>query len=145
MADSSPVIVIVHGAWQRPTQYDLLKQGLVDRGFTVLQPESATAGTTIDKVKGKTHLDDVAVIHAAIEESLAAGKEIVLVCHSYGGVPASAAAEGYQVHERRAKGLPGGIKHIVYLAAFALPEKGSNLLVAFGGSYPPFMKNTVRL
>ncbi|KAK2668877.1 Alpha/Beta hydrolase fold [Fusarium oxysporum f. sp. vasinfectum] len=123
MVHDKPVIVIVHGAWQRPSQYDALKQGLASRGFSVVQPESATAGTVISEVCGKTYLDDVTVIRAALEQPLAAGKEIVLVCHSYGGIPGSAAAEGYQVHERHEKGLPGGIKHIVYLAAFALPRE----------------------
>lgn len=108
-----------------------------------MQPESATAGTVISEVCGKTYLDDVTVIRAAVEQPLAAGKEIVLVCHSYGGIPGSAAAEGYQVHERHEKSLPGGIKHIVYLAAFALPEKGMSLLSAIGGTYAPFMNNEV--
>ncbi|KAF4444398.1 hypothetical protein FALBO_17234 [Fusarium albosuccineum] len=141
MATNKPVIVLVHGAWQRPAQYESLKDGLVGRGFSVLRPESATSGTDVTKVRGKTYLDDVAIIRRAIEEPLAAGKEVVLVCHSYGGIPTSAAAEGYQVHERREKRLPGGIKHIVYLAAFALPEKGLSLLKAIGGSYAPFMDN----
>ncbi|KAJ9414659.1 hypothetical protein QL093DRAFT_2569427 [Fusarium oxysporum] len=123
------------------SQYDALKQGLASRGFSVVQPESATAGTVISEVCGKTYLDDVTVIRAAVEQPLAAGKEIVLVCHSYGGIPGSAAAEGYQVHERHEKGLPGGIKHIVYLAAFALPEKRMSLLSAIGGTYAPFMNN----
>ncbi|KAH7020465.1 Alpha/beta hydrolase fold-1 [Ilyonectria destructans] len=141
MATDKPVIVLVHGAWQRPDQYESLKQGLAGRGFTVLQPESATSGTSIAELRGKTYLDDVAVIRGAIEEPLAAGKEVILVCHSYGGIPTSAAAEGYQVHERREQGLPGGIKHIVYLAAFAFPEKGLSLLIALGGAYAPFMDN----
>lgn len=143
MANDKPVIVLVHGAWQRPIQYETLKQGLAGRGFSVLQPESATAGTVISEIRGKTYLDDVAVIRETMEESLAAGKEIVLVCHSYGGIPGSAAAEGYQIHERREKGLPGGIQHIVYLAAFAFPEKGLSLLAAIGGTYAPFMNNKV--
>ncbi|KAL5589384.1 hypothetical protein FOVSG1_011251 [Fusarium oxysporum f. sp. vasinfectum] len=141
MVHDKPVIVIVHGAWQRPSQYDALKQGLASRGFSVVQPESATAGTAISEIRGKTYLDDIAVIRAAMEQPLAAGKEIVLVCHSYGGIPGSAAAEGYQAHERREKGLPGGVKHIVYLAAFALPERGMSLLSAIGGAYAPFMNN----
>ncbi|EXK28597.1 hypothetical protein FOMG_15066 [Fusarium oxysporum f. sp. melonis 26406] len=126
MVHDKPVIVIVHGAWQRPSQYDALKQGLASRGFSVVQPESATAGTVISEVCGKTYLDDVTVIRAVVD---------------YGGIPGSAAAEGYQVHERHEKGLPGGIKHIVYLAAFALPERGMSLLSAIGGTYAPFMNN----
>lgn len=75
----------------------------------MLQPESAASGNAIIEIRGKAYLNDVAITHGAIEEPLAAGKEVILVCHSYGGIPASAAAEGYQVHERREHGLPGGI------------------------------------
>ncbi|KAJ4253962.1 hypothetical protein NW762_010361 [Fusarium torreyae] len=141
MINSKPTIVIVHGGWQRQYQYEALAQGLVERGFEVLRPESATAAAEVSQVKGKTYLDDVAVIRDIIEAPLAAGKEIILVCHSYAGIPASAAAEGYQVPERKVQGLSGGIKHIVYLAALALPAKGLSLLAAIGGSYPPWMDN----
>ncbi|KAI9167925.1 Vegetative incompatibility protein [Paramyrothecium foliicola] len=113
---------------------------LIGKGFEVFQPESATAGADAGQIRGKTYRDDVSAIHKAIEPSLTAGKEIVLVCHSYGGIPASASAEGYQVHERKEKGLTGGIKHIVYMAAAALPTRGLSLFDTFGGSYPDWMK-----
>lgn len=143
MPSDKPVVVIIHGAWQRQQQYQLLGQSLLDRGFEVLRPENATAGREIAEIQGKAYLDDVAVIHKAIEPSLAAGREIVLVCHSYGGIPTSAAAEGYQVHERKEKGLAGGIKHIVYLAAAALPFKGLSLIAALGGLYADWMDKQV--
>ncbi|KAI1018650.1 hypothetical protein LB503_005532 [Fusarium chuoi] len=128
MVNSKPTIVIIHGGWQRQYQYEALAQALLEKGF---------------EVKGKTYLDDVAVIRDIIEVPLAAGEELILVCHSYAGIPTSAAVEGYQVHERKEQGLPGGIKHIVYLAAVALPAKGLSLLAAIGGSYPPWMDKQV--
>ena len=143
MSSEKPVVVVIHGAWQRQQQYQLLGQSLVDRGFEVLRPESATSGQETVEIQGKTYLDDVAVIHKTMEPSLAAGREIVLVCHSYGGIPTSAAAEGYQIHERQEKGLTGGIKHIVYLAAAALPSKGSSLITTVGGSYADWMDKQV--
>ncbi|KAM5342263.1 hypothetical protein ACJ41O_013229 [Fusarium nematophilum] len=137
--DSKSVIVIVHGAWHRPKHYDGLKQGLADRGFSVIQPENVTSGAASD-IAGKTHLDDVAVIHQAMEEPLAAGQEITIVCHSYGGIPGSAAVEGYQIHERREKGLPGGVRHVVFVTSFALPAKNLTLLMALGGEYGDFLE-----
>lgn len=144
MATQQPIIVLVHGAWQTAAQWDLLAQGLTSKGFTVVRPQGASSGTDATSIRGKTYQDDVGVIHFAMESHLAAGKEIILVCHSYGGVPASAAAEGYQLHERRSRNLLGGIKHIVYLAAFAFPMKGLSLLMALGGDYAPFMNNKVK-
>lgn len=143
MAPENPIIVLVHGAWQTAAQWQPLAERLVGSGFTVVQPQNASSGTDAATLRGKTYQDDVKVIRSAMQPHLAAGKEIVIVCHSYGGVPASAAAAGYQVHERRALGLSGGIRHIVYLAAFAFPAKGLSLLMALGGDYAPFMNKKV--
>jgi len=143
MATEKPIIVLIHGAWQTAAQWQPLAEVLITNGFTVLQPQNASSGTDAAAIRGKTYRDDVEVIRFALESHLATGKEIVLVCHSYGGVPASAAAEGYQVHERRALGLSGGIKHVVYLAAFAFPAKDISLLMALGGDYAPFMNKKV--
>ncbi|KAG8166288.1 hypothetical protein KVR01_004840 [Diaporthe batatas] len=136
-----PVIVLIHGPWQTAAQWQPLADGLKSDGFTVLQPQNATSGPDAAAIRGKTYRDDVEVIRLAIEPHLTAGKAIVFVCHSYGGVPASAAADGLQVQDRRALGLTGGVKHIVYLAAFASPVKEISLLMALGGAYAPFMDN----
>jgi alpha-beta hydrolase superfamily lysophospholipase len=137
-----PVIAIVQGAWHRAIHYQGLVQSLTNNGFTVLQPDNVTAGKDED-IKGKTHLDDVEAIRKSLQPLLDKGQRIILVCHSYGGIPGSAAVEGYQVHEREAKGLPGGISHVVYIAAFALPVKGLSLLTAAGGTHGPFLDRTV--
>lgn len=143
MATEKPIIVLVHGAWQTAAQWQPLADGLKSNGFTVLQPQNATSGPDAAAIQGKTYRDDVKAIRLAMEPHLASGNQVVLVCHSYGGIPASAAAEGYQVHERRALGAPGGVKHIVYLAAFAVTVKEVSVLMALGGAYAPFMDNEV--
>ncbi|KAF5653298.1 signal peptide-containing protein [Fusarium sp. NRRL 25303] len=136
-----PVIAIVQGAWHRASHYKGLVQSLTNKGFTVLQPNNVTAGND-ENIKGKTHIDDVQTIRESLQPALDEGKRIVLICHSYGGIPGSAAVEGYQVHERQAKGLSGGISHVVYIAAFALPVKGLSLLSAAGGQHGPFLDRT---
>ncbi|KAF5623178.1 uncharacterized protein FTJAE_10701 [Fusarium tjaetaba] len=136
-----PVIAIIQGAWHRASHYEGLAQSLTNKGFTVLQPDNVTASND-DGIKGKTHLDDVEAIRQSLQPALDEGKRIVLVCHSYGGIPGSAAVDGLQVHEREAKGLPGGISHVVYIAAFALPVKGLSLLSAAGGQHGPFLDRT---
>ncbi|KAJ3548514.1 hypothetical protein NM208_g977 [Fusarium decemcellulare] len=139
--ENKPVIILVCGAWHRPSHYKQLAESLESRGFSVHQPENVTAGDA-SAIKGKTHLDDAAVINRAMEAPLSAGKDIVLVCHSYGGIPGSAAVEGRQCHERQDKGLQGGIKHVVFITSFALPAKGMSLRTAIGGTYGPFMDRT---
>ena len=139
-----PVIAIVQGAWHRRPHYEAFAQALTSKGFTVLQPENVTAGE-VEAIKGKTHLDDVEAIRKTLQPSLDEGKPIVLVCHSYGGIPGSTAVEGHQIHEREAKGVKGGIVHVVYVSSFALPVKGLSLKAAVGGTYGPFLGRTVGL
>jgi pimeloyl-ACP methyl ester carboxylesterase len=144
MVGKKPVVLLIHGAWQSIDQYAALKGLLEQAGLTVHLTANATSGPDASKIRGKTHLDDVARIHAAMEEPLAQGLEIILVCHSYGGVPATVAVENYQIPERQERGLPGGVRHVVYLAAFALPQRGASLLAGLGGQYAPFMSLEVR-
>lgn len=51
-----------------------------------------------------------------------AGRDIVAIMHSYGGQVGSNALVGLGREARAKQGLPGGVSHLVYLAAFAMPE-----------------------
>ena len=70
--------------------------------------------------------DDVELIARRATELVEAGKDVVAIAHSYGGMVASAALSGLGLRERRKKGLPGGIKRIIYTAAF-VPLPGTSL------------------
>lgn len=63
---------------------------------------------------------------------------------SQGGIAASAATEHQQVTERKARGLRGGIKAVVYIAGVALPEPGVSLLGSMGFSDENLPPNTYR-
>ncbi|KAM0274932.1 hypothetical protein ACHAQH_007741 [Verticillium albo-atrum] len=135
MSSPTPAILLVHGAWNQPVHYNLLTTALKESGYRVITPANVTAGSE-ETIIGKTPLDDVKVIQASIKPLLGAGDEIITVCHSYGGVPGTATVEGNTVEERAARGLKGGIKAVIYVAAFALPQRGLSLLDAVGGTFP---------
>ncbi|KAL2680348.1 hypothetical protein Neosp_007945 [[Neocosmospora] mangrovei] len=135
MSAPYPIIVLVHGAWQQPEHYKLLVQAFHDDGFhDVVTPRNVTSGTP-EKIAGKTHLDDVKVIHEAMTPYLDAGREVVLVAHSYGGVPGVSSLQGHTIQERAVKNLKGGVKGIVAVAAFVLPQKGLPLFQPDGSQY----------
>lgn len=67
------------------------------------------------------------------------GKEIIIVGHSYGGIPATAATEGQGVAERAQRGERGGFKAMLFFAGFAIAKKGMDLLTSFGGKYPDWV------
>lgn len=131
---SSPVIVIVHGAFHPPVFYQPLVAALkaAPHNYTVLAPALPSTGSD-DSVAGKTYVDDVRRIHADLLPLLDAGRQAVLVCHSQGGIAGSAAAENQTVVDRNTRGLPGGVKAVVYISAFAFGEKDMSVIKFVGG------------
>lgn len=137
MSSSYPVLVLVHGAWHHPSHYKLLVEACRNEGFQdIVTPRNPTSGS-IEQVVGKTYLDDVQVIQEATAPFLDAGRELVLVAHSYGGVPAASSLQGNTVQERAEKGLKGGIRGLVSIAAFLLPQKGLPIFQPDSTQYGP--------
>ncbi|KAK8070197.1 hypothetical protein PG994_006813 [Apiospora phragmitis] len=126
---------MVHGAWHLLCMYDSLKQELNALGYKFLCPELKTVGA--DK-HGVTWEADREMILSLVEPLFRRGKEIITLGHSYGGIPACAATEGNGVQDRAAAGKKGGFRRIVYLAGFAIPQRGMSLLQAFGGEWAPW-------
>ncbi|KAI0840947.1 alpha/beta-hydrolase [Hypoxylon sp. FL0890] len=139
MSSEKPVIVIIHGAFFSPMHYRKLIEPLRAQGYVVVSPPMPTTGLD-DTVAGKTYVDDVKRLLEDLTPFLDQGKEAVVVGHSQGGIAASALTEGQTVEERKAKGLKGGIKAVVYLTALAIPIKGASLMGMLGGTAPPIYR-----
>ncbi|ETS82753.1 hypothetical protein PFICI_04629 [Pestalotiopsis fici W106-1] len=137
MATERPVIVLIHGAWHPPHYYRKTIDLLRKQGYVVLAPPLPTTGLD-DSVAGKTYVDDVKRVHEALLPHLDAGRQAVILCHSQGGIAGSACVEGQTVEDRKTRGLDGGIKAVVYLAAFALSNHGASLMGDIGGKCAPF-------
>lgn len=67
-----------------------------------------------------------------------AGREVVLIMHSYSGGPGAEAAKGLSLAERRAAGQPSGIIGLIFIAAF-VAEEGQTLLSSGGGKFAPWV------
>ncbi|KAL1858740.1 hypothetical protein Daus18300_009874 [Diaporthe australafricana] len=80
---------------------------------------------------------DVKMLLEHAERLFAQGQEIVLAGHSYGGIPACVATRVNSVAERAERGLSGGFRHIVFIAAFAMPFAGVSLLGLMPGGQCP--------
>ncbi|MEO6378408.1 MAG: alpha/beta hydrolase family protein [Caulobacteraceae bacterium] len=116
MAAKRATIVIVHGAWVGGWRWRGVADLLVDRGHHVFTPTLTGLGErahlTSPDVNLSMHARDIANVIAY--ERL---ENILLVGHSYGGMPISAAAEL----------VPEGIiQSIMYMDAF-FPEDGQCL------------------
>ncbi|MFK4806997.1 alpha/beta hydrolase [Microbacterium sp. ZW CA_36] len=113
-ANNRPRIILVHGAWVGSWEFDPLVQILRERGWQVDALDLPSTGST------ESMLQDAAAITAAIDR---AGGPVVLVGHSYGGVPVTEAGD----HP--------AVERIVYVAAFAL-DAGESVITSMGGALP---------
>jgi pimeloyl-ACP methyl ester carboxylesterase len=116
MSREKATIVIVHGAWVGGWRWRTVADMLRDRGHTVFTPTLTGLGErehlTSPAVNVSLHAKDIA--NVIKYEQL---QNVLLVGHSYGGIPVSMATE--LVPE-------GVIKSIMYLDAF-FPEDGEAL------------------
>lgn len=133
---SKPVFVVVPGAWHGPESFFPVTQFLVKHGYTVDTVSLASVGSSVP-LSGFE--GDVSNATAAIKKHADMGSDIVLVMHSYGGVPGSSACRGLLKTDRKASSRIGGVVHLVYIAAFAI-EEGVCLMDGLGGSPMPWWK-----
>ncbi|KAH8195057.1 hypothetical protein TruAng_010766 [Truncatella angustata] len=122
--NSKPTIVLVPGAWLPTTAYEAYLSALEQEGY----PTLAISYPSFDPTNPATA--DVAQDSRSIHGILAhlinnEEKHVVLVMHSYGGMPGSSAAKGLSVSSRREAGLRGGIIGLIYIAAFVVSEGGT--------------------
>lgn len=66
--------------------------------------------------------DDTALVRGYVESLVRAGRHVVAIAHSYGGQVASNALYGLGTDARAAKGLNGGVSHLIYMTGYAVPE-----------------------
>jgi pimeloyl-ACP methyl ester carboxylesterase len=119
MAAENPAIVLVHGAFENGHVWDGLSAKLSADGHRVIiveLPGRDAKPMAPNKVSLELYRD--AVLQAIAGES----RPVVLVGHSFGGFPISAAAEA----------APEKIKTLVYVAAY-LPRDGESMLALATG------------
>ncbi|WP_433278317.1 alpha/beta fold hydrolase [Pseudonocardia xinjiangensis] len=114
-----PSLLLVPGAWHKPAHL----RYLIDELDGVDVHTVALASTGEDLTTLGDMYSDAAAIRAAAE---AIDGPLVVLAHSYGGVPTTQALAGLS-----------NVRRIVYLAAFLLDE-GDSLLSSAGGTPPPF-------
>ncbi|KAM0561362.1 hypothetical protein ACHAPJ_003242 [Fusarium lateritium] len=136
--NEKPVILIVTGAWHPPQCYEALKTELTALGYKCVIPLMPSMGHA---ARGVSWRDDKNKILGTAAPYFEEGRQVVLVGHSYGGIPSAASTQNEGVQERAARGLKGGFHSIIFLAAFAVPVRGWDLLTTLGGQWPEWQEN----
>ena len=138
-SSAKPVFVILPGAGQTPSHYAYLQHLLLSQGYGVISALLPTLGTsspvTID--------DDAEFIRSRMLLPLLDGEKhnVIMISHSYSGVPASAAAKGLGKSDRAADGKETSVLGQIFIAAMLQKGgDGKDLIEACGGQLPPHIR-----
>ncbi len=142
-AQHNPVVVLVPGAWLTPIQYRELILLLDLSGYrTVIRELPSVNSKNPDAHTVAT--DTAFVRNTLILPEIRAGREVVLLMHSYGGFPGPVAANGLSKQELSVRGKPGGIIGMIMLSAFIALEGQSLLDKLIGKTYSAWILQFVR-
>jgi pimeloyl-ACP methyl ester carboxylesterase len=68
---------------------------------------------------------DTEAVRKFVQNLIDGGREVTVLMHSYGGQVGTNALYDLGVESRARQNLSGGVSHLIYMCAFALPEGGS--------------------
>ncbi|KAL8778380.1 MAG: hypothetical protein Q9213_007435 [Squamulea squamosa] len=116
---SKPTFVLVPGNFLPPSYYGDVAKLLESHGF---QTRLVTLPSTGSKSPLESNEPDVVAVREVLKELSDAGKEIIVVAHSYGSIPTCEALRGLGQQERLKLGESGGTAQLVLVAAWLLQE-----------------------
>ncbi len=133
-----PTIVLVPGAWHSPIHYELLFSQVRLFEYPIVSgplPSCESPNPRIETVAG----DADYIRETLLLPQIDAGKDVVLVMHSYGGCPGSAAAAGLSKAAQTAAGKQGGVIGLIIMCGFIAHEGESLLSLSPGEKSIPWV------
>ncbi|KAE8374946.1 Alpha/beta hydrolase fold-1 [Aspergillus bertholletiae] len=127
MPHTHPAIVLIHGAWHTPALYAEFTSTLKSQGHEVHVPRLPSMnGARPPNADLNT---DTGFIRSYVESLADAGREVVVLMHSYGGQVGTNALVGLGAETRKQQGQTGGVVRLIYIAAFAVTENNSMISI----------------
>ena len=128
-----PTVVWVPGLLHTPEHFKLIISALAKVSIPSLAISLPNIGAGAATA---APYDDLKTIRTKLEELVDEGKEVLLISHSYGGMPACQAVRGIEKSQRVKCGQPGGVIRVVFMAAFIIQE-GQSIWTFMDGMLPP--------
>lgn len=131
MSNSKPSFLVITGSFTRPSFYDPVVNAVEAKGYEIRALHSPSVGLETGPREGEppTMFDDAAFIAKETEKLADESKNVILIAHSYGGVPATESTKGLGRGERQAQGKKGGIIRLAYMTAMVPAVGKSGALV----------------
>ncbi|KAK5191521.1 hypothetical protein LTR96_010361 [Exophiala xenobiotica] len=117
---SGPTFVLVHGAWHSPAHFESLINSLTEHGYKAVAPNlPSMANAHISPSTDCT--EDARTIRETILTELESA-DVIVVPHSYGGIPTTSALKGLDTLSRTAAGQhKTSVVAIAALTSFIIP------------------------
>lgn len=115
--NTKPTLLFIGGAWHFPESYIKLTTALRAAGFEVHAPRALSMNQS--RPPNADLYSDSDLIRTYATSLIEAGRSVAVLMHSYGGQVGTNALYGLSLKARAAKGLSGGITHLIYMNAFA--------------------------
>jgi pimeloyl-ACP methyl ester carboxylesterase len=131
---SKPTLVFVHGSWHSPEHFGPLINNLQSHGYKC-SPVSLPSTQTPDTPPA-TFADDCSAIRKTVVEELDSGNNVVVIAHSYGGLPTNNALHGLHAASRSANQSKNHVQAIIFVAAAPMPP-GRSFINVLGGKPGP--------
>ncbi|KAL2419931.1 hypothetical protein ABEF95_008733 [Exophiala dermatitidis] len=134
MSGPNVSIVFVPGSFATPHLYSQVINGVAAQGHDIRALHLPSVGPGTGQAREgslPTMYDDAAFIAKEVETLADQGKAVILVGHSYAGIPITQSVQGLSVKERQKQGKPGGIVRLAYMTAVvpAVGESATDVLL----------------
>lgn len=116
---SRPTFVCVPGGSHSPHIFGRVKTSLLYHGYNTVAIALPSNGTT-PPIYDFT--EDVRAIRDNVTQVLDSGQDVIVVMHSYAGIPGAEALWGLGKREREQRGLRGGVLRLVFIMSILAKE-----------------------
>jgi pimeloyl-ACP methyl ester carboxylesterase len=130
----NPTLVIVTGSFAPAHMYDGFVESLNRQNVKAIVISAPSVGRKEGRPPA-TMSDDAEEITNVVSKLLDEGKPVVLMTHSYGGIPGTESLKNISRKAREAQGKEGGVDKIIYLTSVVV-QPGTSNFDAFGGAFP---------
>lgn len=141
---SKPSIIFIPGSYVLLPVYQPLFDGISKAGYEIRGIHPPTVGLSSRQGRdgpAPSMYDDATVIAQEAEKLADQGRNVILMGHSYAGIPMSQSTKGLGKEERKAQGKPGGIVRLAYISSLvpAVGNSAGSLLSRFPDQNRPLV------